>query len=64
MVGGIVELPIDVPPSRKQLYALRCHAVTPCGHRVRFVATWREEFFEVPLCLLLVVGILQGCQCD
>jgi len=20
-----------------------------CGQRVRFVATWREEFFEVPL---------------
>ncbi len=25
--------------------------MTTCGHRVRFVATWREEFFEVPLCL-------------
>src|SRR2546429_1065998 len=24
--------------------------MTACGHRVRFVATWREEFFEVPLC--------------
>src|SRR6266480_2926351 len=23
--------------------------ITACGHRVRFVATWREEFFEVPL---------------
>src|SRR5258706_3568150 len=23
-------------------------AMTACGHRVRFVATWREEFFEVP----------------
>src|SRR2546427_6471133 len=23
--------------------------MTACGHRVRFVATWREEFFEVPL---------------
>src|SRR5262249_17762080 len=22
-----------------------------CGQRVRFVATWREEFFEVPLSL-------------
>src|SRR5436190_19976414 len=22
--------------------------MTTCGHRVRFVATWREEFFEVP----------------
>src|SRR5213080_981135 len=22
--------------------------MTACGHRVRFVATWREEFFEVP----------------
>src|SRR5215813_11189736 len=21
-----------------------------CGQRVRFVATWREEFFEVPIC--------------
>src|SRR5262249_2693302 len=25
-------------------------ALTACGHRVRFAATWREEFFEVPLC--------------
>src|SRR6516162_271120 len=24
--------------------------MTACGHRVRFVATWREEFFEVPEC--------------
>src|SRR5438132_4692981 len=23
--------------------------ITACGHRVRFVGTWREEFFEVPL---------------
>src|SRR5207247_11039300 len=23
--------------------------MTACGHRVRFVATWREKFFEVPL---------------
>jgi hypothetical protein len=23
--------------------------ITACGHRVRFVATWREEFFELPL---------------
>src|SRR5215831_7692319 len=23
--------------------------MTAHGHRVRFVATWREEFFEVPL---------------
>jgi hypothetical protein len=22
--------------------------MTACGHRVRFVANWREEFFEVP----------------
>src|SRR5262249_18479610 len=26
-------------------------ALTACGHRVRFAATWREEFFEVPPCL-------------
>src|SRR5207249_7422975 len=26
--------------------------MTACGHRVRFVATWREEFFEVPSCLI------------
>src|SRR6266568_2137606 len=25
--------------------------MTAHGHRVRFVATWREEFFEVPICL-------------
>jgi Glucose / Sorbosone dehydrogenase len=25
--------------------------MTACGHRVRFVATWREEFFEVPYTL-------------
>src|SRR6266511_966281 len=24
--------------------------MTACGHRVRFAATWREEFFEVPMC--------------
>src|SRR5207247_2207434 len=23
--------------------------ITACGHRVRFVGTWREEFFEAPL---------------
>src|SRR6266404_3743250 len=23
--------------------------ITACGHRVRFVGTWREEFFEVPI---------------
>jgi hypothetical protein len=22
--------------------------MTACGHRVRFVGTWREQFFEVP----------------
>src|SRR5207253_4707474 len=22
--------------------------ITACGHRVRFVGTWREEFFEAP----------------
>src|SRR2546428_3577373 len=26
--------------------------MTACGHRVRFVATWREEFFEVPTNLI------------
>src|SRR2546429_7505479 len=26
--------------------------MTACGHRVRFVATWREEFFEVPSIIL------------
>src|SRR5262249_3451776 len=25
--------------------------ITACGHRVRFVGSWREEFFEVPLSL-------------
>src|SRR5258707_8075065 len=25
--------------------------MTACAHRVRFVGTWREEFFEVP-CIL------------
>src|SRR5499433_2105870 len=24
-----------------------------CGQRVRFVATWREEFFEVPIWVIL-----------
>src|SRR5262249_13145531 len=24
--------------------------ITACGHRVRFVGSWREEFFEVPTC--------------
>src|SRR5215831_314956 len=27
--------------------------MTAHGHRVRFVATWREEFFEVPYCVAL-----------
>src|SRR6516165_3709739 len=27
--------------------------MTACGHRVRFVATWREEFFEVPIYLAI-----------
>src|SRR2546425_2968950 len=27
--------------------------MTACGHRVRFVATWREEFFEVPIILFV-----------
>src|SRR5262245_20305313 len=30
--------------------------MTAHGHRVRFVATWREEFFEVPVSLRLVVA--------
>src|SRR5262244_903663 len=25
--------------------------ITACGHRVRFVGSWREEFFEVPTSL-------------
>src|SRR5215510_4671086 len=25
-----------------------------CGQRVRFAAIWREEFFEVPICLCLI----------
>src|SRR5262244_2545824 len=25
--------------------------ITACGHRVRFVGSWREEFFEVPISL-------------
>src|SRR5260370_40101991 len=24
--------------------------MTACAHRVRFAGTWREEFFEAPLC--------------
>src|SRR6266540_5719948 len=31
--------------------------MTACGHRVRFVATWREEFFEVPNCDHLIRGL-------
>src|SRR5262249_246518 len=32
--------------------------MTAHGHRVRFVATWREEFFEVPqrVFLLTLIG--------
>src|SRR3989475_9248836 len=30
--------------------------MTACGHRVRFVATWREEFFEVPRTFSLPFG--------
>src|SRR5690348_18511672 len=30
--------------------------MTACGHRVRFVATWREEFFEVPLSFAAYFG--------
>jgi hypothetical protein len=29
--------------------------MTACGHRVRFAATWREEFFEVPLRALILL---------
>src|SRR5262249_28102101 len=32
-------------PMTRSLHSL----ITACGHRVRFVGTWREEFFEVPL---------------
>src|SRR5437762_11654208 len=28
--------------------------ITACGHRVRFVGTWREEFFEAPICRISV----------
>src|SRR6266498_3215026 len=31
--------------------------MTAHGHRVRFVATWREEFFEVPLYQFLAAEI-------
>src|SRR5262249_43014224 len=35
-----------------------------CNQRVRFVATWREEFFEVPITLLAhqPLHFLQICQ--
>src|SRR6059058_4885650 len=35
--------------------------ITACGHRVRFVGTWREEFFEAPWTLsgiLLLIVLL------
>src|SRR5262245_11273877 len=28
--------------------------ITACGHRVRFVGSWREEFFEVPFLLNII----------
>src|SRR6266508_3653002 len=35
--------------------------MTACGHRVRFAATWREEFFEVPISeLYRLVGVYTG----
>src|SRR5262249_4138268 len=43
-----------LPPALNNEKALLHHdplapsVLTACGHRVRFVATWREEFFEVP----------------
>jgi hypothetical protein len=32
--------------------------MTACGHRVRFVATRREEFFEVPNRFFLIVSVV------
>jgi hypothetical protein len=34
--------------------------MTAHGHRVRFVATWREEFFEVPLNFLVNGQLLRA----
>src|SRR5258707_12595419 len=31
--------------------------ITACGHRVRFVGTWREEFFEVPIYLFILLKL-------
>src|SRR6516164_4097702 len=42
--------------------------MTAHGHRVRFVATWREEFFEVPNLssvgesVRLPLGVRDGCS--
>jgi hypothetical protein len=33
-----------------------------CNQRVRFAATWREEFFEVPLTLSDVAGLSIGAN--
>src|SRR5262245_4507364 len=33
--------------------------IAHCGQRVRFAATWREEFFEVPWNLLLAARLFQ-----
>src|SRR6266478_223176 len=46
--------------------------MTACGHRVRFVATWREEFFEVPsnqsqiqdVLRITVFGAVPPKRCD
>src|SRR5881628_1579381 len=35
--------------------------ITACGHRVRFVGTWREEFFEAPFTDFAILG--GHCPC-
>src|SRR5437773_2693903 len=34
--------------------------ITACGHRVRFVGTWREEFFEAPFNLIRDIAPVAG----
>src|SRR3989442_12090388 len=36
--------------------------ITACGQRVRFAATWREEFFEVPIYIQCFSGQLVHCH--
>src|ERR1700758_376613 len=44
-----------VCPMTRSLHPPMAH----CRQRVRFAATWREEFFEVPICLYVLPHLIE-----